>query len=222
MAKSLGTPDTIKPIWLQERMEGSIPNPKAEEEEEAAEAAVGIRFSLPWGRGARPTRSGVVGMAAESPSGELNLDEIELQDPSPPPSLRLKAALNACSKVLRSFSGDLGKSDEAVAAVVSFLDSIVDPGDAAIDDATAENALEEIHHYLSSASSNQTVVEVLSLELPKVVVKFVALSDRCREIAESIIDHLVATCSPRDLLSILCEVRITELILLYQFRQLVI
>lgn len=129
-------------------------------------------------------------MAAESPSGELNLGEIELQDPSPPPSLRLKAALDACSKVLRSFvnpkprtlsplppvffiysfgsltliasvvlqsfeSGDLGKSDEAVAAVVSFLDSIVDPGNAAIDDAVAQNALEEIHHYLSSASSNQ-------------------------------------------------------------------
>ncbi|THU63714.1 hypothetical protein C4D60_Mb01t18750 [Musa balbisiana] len=148
-------------------------------------------------------------MAAESPSGELNLGEIELQDPSPPPSLRLKAALDACSKSFES--GDLGKSDEAVAAVVSFLDSIVDPGNAAIDDAVAQNALEEIHHYLSSASSNQTVVEALSLELPKVVVKFVALSDRCREIAESIIDHLVATCSPRDLLSILCEASDTQI-----------
>ncbi|XP_065007733.1 aberrant root formation protein 4-like [Musa acuminata AAA Group] len=148
-------------------------------------------------------------MAAESPSGELNLGEIELQDPSPPPSLRLTAALDACSKSFES--GDLGKSDEAVAAVVSFLDSIVDPGNAAIDDAVAQNALEEIHHYLSSASSNQTVVEALSLELPKVVVKFVALSDRCREIAESIIDHLVATCSPRDLLSILCEASDTQI-----------
>lgn len=59
---------------------------------------------------------------------------------------------------------------------------------------------------LTKCSSTQMVVEALSLELPKVVVKFISLSDQCQQTAQSIIDGLVATCSPRDMLAILCEV----------------
>lgn len=52
----------------------------------------------------------------------------------------------------------------------------------------------------------QVIIDSLSFELPKAVTKFAGLSNSCLEIANSIIDKLVATCSPRDMLSILCEV----------------
>lgn len=52
----------------------------------------------------------------------------------------------------------------------------------------------------------QVVMDALSFELPKAVSKFAGLSDRCMEIAESIIDSFIEMCSPRDMLSILCEV----------------
>lgn len=49
-------------------------------------------------------------------------------------------------------------------------------------------------------------VDALSLELPKVVIRFASLSDKCEEIAGNIIKHLVGICSPRDMLAVLCEV----------------
>ena len=52
----------------------------------------------------------------------------------------------------------------------------------------------------------QEVIDALSYELPKTVSKFAGVSDRCLDIADSVIDRFVATCSPRDMLSILCEV----------------
>ncbi|XP_042453559.1 aberrant root formation protein 4-like isoform X2 [Zingiber officinale] len=148
-------------------------------------------------------------MAAESPSSEINLAEIGNQDISSLTSkICLQDALDAC---LKSFeSGDFDESSQAVATAVELLDSIADSlhsdsSDATIDISVAERALEEILSYLSSPLSNQMVVEALSLELPKVVVKFISLSDQCQQTAQSIIDGLVATCSPRDMLAILCE-----------------
>lgn len=38
------------------------------------------------------------------------------------------------------------------------------------------------------------------------VSKFGGVSERCLEVAESIIDRFISLCSPRDMLSILCEV----------------
>ncbi|KAG6533741.1 hypothetical protein ZIOFF_007616 [Zingiber officinale] len=149
-------------------------------------------------------------MAAESPSSEINLAGIDNQDISSLTSkICLQDALDAC---LKSFeSGDFDESSQAVATAVELLDSIADSlhsdsSDATIDISVAERALEEILSYLSSPLSNQMVVEALSLELPKVVVKFISLSDQCQQTAQSIIDGLVATCSPRDMLAILCEV----------------
>ena len=52
----------------------------------------------------------------------------------------------------------------------------------------------------------QMAVEALSLELPKVVIRFASLSDKCEEIAGNIIKRLVSICSPRDMLAVLCEV----------------
>ncbi|XP_074587195.1 aberrant root formation protein 4 isoform X2 [Curcuma longa] len=147
--------------------------------------------------------------AAESPPREINLAGIDNQDiPSLASKICLQDALDACSKSFES--GDFDESSQAVATVVELLNSIADSlhsdsTDATIDVSVAERALEEIFSYLSSTLSNQMVVEALSLELPKVVVKFISLSDQCQQTAQSIIDGLVATCSPRDMLSILCE-----------------
>lgn len=155
-------------------------------------------------------------MSADAPPvpGGIDLGQVHFQDPSPPASLRLKEALDSCSQSFET--GDLGKSDAAVAAVVGLLDSIVvaspsDSENAATCERASEEALIEIQSYLSSPSSNQMAVDSLSLELPKVVAKFAALSDSCREIAGSIIDYLVSNCSPRDMLSILCEAMDTHI-----------
>ncbi|EHA8588165.1 aberrant root formation protein 4 [Cocos nucifera] len=150
-------------------------------------------------------------MSADAPPtpGRIDLGQVHLHDPSlSASSLRLKEALNSCSQSFET--GDFGKSDTAVAAVVGLLNSIIEPPPSDSEGAApckraSEEALVEIQSYLSSPSSNQMAVDALSLELPKVVAKFAALSDRCREIAGGIIDFLVSSCSPRDLLSILCE-----------------
>jgi hypothetical protein len=52
----------------------------------------------------------------------------------------------------------------------------------------------------------QTVIDMLAFELPTAVSKFAGVSDRCLEIANCVIDQFIAMCSPRDMLSILCEV----------------
>lgn len=57
----------------------------------------------------------------------------------------------------------------------------------------------------------QEVIDALSFELPKVASKFAGLSSRCLEIADGIIDHFIAKCSPRDMLSILCGVLYSNL-----------
>lgn len=51
----------------------------------------------------------------------------------------------------------------------------------------------------------QMTVDALSMELPKLVVKFVGVSDECGKYVERIIDYLITTCNPRDMLSMLCE-----------------
>lgn len=51
----------------------------------------------------------------------------------------------------------------------------------------------------------QGTIDVFSFDLPKAVSKFVGVG-RCMEIVDNIIDRFVSMCSPRDMLSILCEV----------------
>ncbi|XP_020265679.1 aberrant root formation protein 4 isoform X2 [Asparagus officinalis] len=111
---------------------------------------------------------------------------------------RLKESLQACSKSFET--GDIAESDEAVAGAVSLLDSIAEapPPD-------AEDVLIEIDRFLSSQQSNRMAVDALSLEFPKVVIRFASLSDKCEEIAGDVIKNLVGICNPRDMLSILCE-----------------
>lgn len=49
-------------------------------------------------------------------------------------------------------------------------------------------------------------MDALSFELPKAVARFSSGSKTCIDVCESIIDRFIVTCSPRDMLSILCEV----------------
>lgn len=51
----------------------------------------------------------------------------------------------------------------------------------------------------------QGTIDTLSFDLPKAVSKFIGVSG-CREIVDNIIDRFVTMCSPRDMLSVLCEV----------------
>lgn len=49
------------------------------------------------------------------------------------------------------------------------------------------------------------VVDALAFELPKAVVRFAGVSDECRGIVDSVVEHFVAVCNPRDMHSVLCE-----------------
>nr|CAD1840159.1 unnamed protein product [Ananas comosus var. bracteatus] len=149
-------------------------------------------------------------MSSDDPSPIVDLAQINLNaaSSSSPLSLRLHDALRACSQAVES--GDFSGSDSAVAAVIDLLNSAADPpqsdAESVVPDArVCEELLVEVQRFFSNPSSNQMVVDALSLDLPKVVAKYGALSDKCREIAGTIVEFLVSTCSPRDMLSILCE-----------------
>ncbi|KAM4122662.1 hypothetical protein ACB094_01G101500 [Castanea mollissima] len=127
--------------------------------------------------------------------------------PSSPLVLRVRQILHSCSKLIEG--GDSHQSENSVSELVKFLETISDAALSDPDNVDAQNyALEvllEIHGYLCSPSSDQEVIDALSLVLPKTVAKFACVSDRCLEIADSVIDRFVAMCNPRDMLSILCE-----------------
>ncbi|KAH0458550.1 hypothetical protein IEQ34_013865 [Dendrobium chrysotoxum] len=123
-------------------------------------------------------------------------------------SLRLREALEACSSSIET--KDVIQSDEALAPVTNLLHSIMESCTNDLDEILPgieglEVALDEIYRFLSSPDSNQMVVEALSFELPKLVIKFAPLSVKCGEIAGKIIEHLVSVCNPREMLSVLCE-----------------
>ncbi|XP_020103590.1 aberrant root formation protein 4 isoform X1 [Ananas comosus] len=148
-------------------------------------------------------------MSTDDPSPIVDLAQINLNAAasSSPLSLRLHDALRACSQAVES--GDFSGSDSAVAAVIDLLNSAADPpqsdAESVVPDArVCEELLVEVQRFLSNPP-NQMIVDALSLDLPKVVAKYGALSDKCREIAGTIVEFLVSTCSPRDMLSILCE-----------------
>ncbi|CAA6661644.1 unnamed protein product [Spirodela intermedia] len=136
-------------------------------------------------------------------------------EPSSSVSSRLREALTNCSKV-RSAQGDRGgcrTADNIVEWSPSASENVVPR------EAVSEEALLEILEFLSSPTADEVGVyafdvsshsfaddvDALSLELPKLVVKFVGISDECRKYAERIIDYLITTCNPRDMLSMLCE-----------------
>ncbi|XP_076938697.1 aberrant root formation protein 4-like [Bidens hawaiensis] len=108
----------------------------------------------------------------------------------------LQQALDSCSRSIAN--GDFKQSDESVSSLVQFLDSLSN-------DEPAFEALSQIHQYLISPSLDQAVIDALAFELPKAVAKLGCASARCFEYAERIINHFLTSCSPRDMVSILCE-----------------
>ena len=59
------------------------------------------------------------------------------------------------------------------------------------------------------------LLDVLTLDLPTAIVKFVEISEKCREVCESIITHMCECCSPRDMMFALSEVIIFNSRVLY-------
>ncbi|XP_076944636.1 aberrant root formation protein 4-like [Bidens hawaiensis] len=118
-----------------------------------------------------------------------------------PNSLRLQQALDSCSQSIAN--GDFKQSDESVSSLVQFLDSL--SNDEPQSEDSAFEALSQMHQYLISPSLDQAVIDALAFELPKAAAKLGRASVRCFEYAERIINHFVTSCSPRDMVSILCE-----------------
>ncbi|KAJ8533506.1 hypothetical protein K7X08_006830 [Anisodus acutangulus] len=120
---------------------------------------------------------------------------------------RLQQTLATCSQLIEG--GDFSNSHELVTALVDFLTpisvSVVEEASNLDLEGTSFEILTEIDCFISSPSRNQEVIDALSFELPKVVCKFARASKRCSEIAERVVGHLVSRCSPREMLSILCE-----------------
>ncbi|XP_055820196.1 aberrant root formation protein 4 isoform X2 [Solanum dulcamara] len=120
---------------------------------------------------------------------------------------RLQQTLTTCSQLIEA--GDFSNSDGLVTGLADFLTpisvSVVEEASDLDVERTSFEILTEIHCFISSPSRNQEVIDALSFELPKVVCKFACASNRCSEIAEHVVGHLVSMCSPREMLSILCE-----------------
>ncbi|KAL4022117.1 hypothetical protein IC575_015840 [Cucumis melo] len=110
------------------------------------------------------------------------LSKLQLTVPSDdrPSVLRLRELLAACSKA---------------------AETELDNGDTESD---AFEVLNEIYRFISSPSLDQGTIDTLSFDLPKAVSKFIRVGG-CLEIVDSIIDRFVTLCSPRDMLSVLCE-----------------
>ncbi|KAM1726560.1 hypothetical protein ACFX12_017315 [Malus domestica] len=112
-------------------------------------------------------------------------------------------------EILNSLSQSVDQPQTSVSELISFLNSTLE---AALSDpenedakANAFRALTKVHQFVSSPSLDQAIIEALSFELPMAVSKFGGVSDGCLEVVECTIDCFISMCSPRDMLSILCE-----------------
>ncbi|PIA45960.1 hypothetical protein AQUCO_01600305v1 [Aquilegia coerulea] len=121
--------------------------------------------------------------------------------------IRLQELLNTCSTCIIS-----GESEDAVSSLVEFINQIHEElvnEEEEEEEVLEQNAIEilnELLCFISSPSIDQMVVDALSFVLPKLVVKFAPVSNKFCEIAEAVIDRLISTCSPRDMLAVICDV----------------
>lgn len=113
-------------------------------------------------------------------------------------------------EILSSFSRCIEIEETTLPTFVDFFNRVYDAIESDPDDEGAKkfamDVLVELLRFISSPSLDQRVLDVLSFELPKLVVKFASVSDKFCEIAEAVIDRLLVTCSPRDMLAVFCEV----------------
>ncbi|XP_027182682.1 aberrant root formation protein 4 isoform X2 [Coffea eugenioides] len=121
---------------------------------------------------------------------------------------RLRQSLSSCSQLIQT-GVDFRKSEQSLSDLVLFLNSISDSFVREPENQDLENAsfqiLTEIRLFITSSSVDQAVIDALSFELPKTAARFACVSPRCMEFAQSIVDCFTDKCSPRDMLSILCE-----------------
>ncbi|XP_044464381.1 aberrant root formation protein 4 isoform X2 [Mangifera indica] len=120
---------------------------------------------------------------------------------------RLQDILTSIAKEIEC--GNIGQTESLVSELVKFLDSISDSTESVPSNDDIKNnayeVLSAILNFVSSPSLDQEIIDTLSFELPKAVTRLAGVSSSCSEIVNSVIDRFVATCSPRDMLSILCE-----------------
>ncbi|KAK9141801.1 hypothetical protein Syun_011201 [Stephania yunnanensis] len=139
--------------------------------------------------------------------------DFSTQSSANPLLLRLHQTLTTCAMVrflLRLFQfADFRDSAEAAFPLLDILESCYrDCESDRDDDALKRNGVEiltELLRFVSSPSLDQVVMDVLSEELLKVVAKFAIVSEKCCEIVERIVSRFTATCSPRDMVLVLCE-----------------
>ncbi|XP_011085082.1 aberrant root formation protein 4 isoform X2 [Sesamum indicum] len=120
----------------------------------------------------------------------------------------LHQTLASCSKSIEA--GDYNNSEELIAELVNFLNSISDSlvsreRENEDPEKIAVEILTQIHQYIASPAVKQEVIDALAFELPKAVARFACVSTKCLEIAEDLVYWFIQRCSPRDMLSILCE-----------------
>lgn len=110
-------------------------------------------------------------------------------------------------KILNSLSQSVDRPQCSVSELIDFLNSVLAQSDSDNEDAeaTAFETLTQVHQFISSPSLDQGIIDQLLFELPKAVAEFGGVSDRCLEVAESIIDRFVSMCGARDMLSVLGE-----------------
>ncbi|XP_030506499.2 aberrant root formation protein 4 [Cannabis sativa] len=139
-------------------------------------------------------------------SSEEEEEEEELLTPSTSSS-RLHEILNSVSNSVEE--GDPEQSQNSVADLIDFLNSVSDDALSDPDNENAKNkafhVLSQLHHYVFSPSFDEATVDALSFELPKAASRFGGVSDKCLVIAGKVIDRFVSLCSPREMLPILCE-----------------
>ncbi|CAD6339725.1 unnamed protein product, partial [Miscanthus lutarioriparius] len=154
-------------------------------------------------------------MATVEPSAATTSDAPISYSPAAPYSARLREALTALSEACDS--GNSNASETASFTISDILDTAAvvsaeaDDGSDDSEDASrpgaSEELLREVLEFLSRplSISNQMALDALSLVLPKPVAKLGAQTGRCRDVAAAILKFFVSNCSPRDMLSILCE-----------------
>ncbi|XP_031402083.1 aberrant root formation protein 4 isoform X2 [Punica granatum] len=137
---------------------------------------------------------------------------MEIKDNAGPSSSSSNPLLLRLQNILKSIeSRDISQSEKSVSELAEFLDSAsesVATSSNSVNEDVCNNAIEMLMHtlaYICSPSVKEEVIDALSFILPKEVCKFSRASSMFSTIAESIVEQLVLTCNPRDMLTILCE-----------------
>ncbi|KAF9614325.1 hypothetical protein IFM89_018078 [Coptis chinensis] len=123
--------------------------------------------------------------------------------------VNLEGILNSLSQC----STGIETLETSLSELVEFIDNIILQELIVEEEVSKENAVKTLNQlltFISSPSLNQVVVDALSFVLPKLVFRFLGVSKELFQIGERILDRLISTCSPRDMLTVICEVLYTH------------